>query len=255
MDKLLTTIERRNLQLEMLDEIHKVCVDNGIRYSLSCGTLLGAIRHGGFIPWDDDVDIMMPYADVKMFKDCLKSENIRYVDAELDNYYEWFFSRVISKNTYTKPGKFLKGHGVFIDLYPVVRIPNNDNEIDSFLEEGDALKNICFNALKWRRRLSRFFSLPSYPGYRKTLYHLTKHIYQFAAVDSNTYFVTSGSFNKINVFKRDLFEDIITIKFEDRLYNICSCYDYYLSHVYGDYMTPPPENQRIPYHGGRYYWK
>lgn len=54
-------------ELEILDVVHQICVSNGLKYSLAYGSLLGAVRHGGFIPWDDDVDLMMPRADYERF--------------------------------------------------------------------------------------------------------------------------------------------------------------------------------------------
>lgn len=65
--KPITTHELRKIQIEILKSIHNYCQENNLRYSLAYGTLLGAVRHKGFIPWDDDIDIMMPRPDYEQF--------------------------------------------------------------------------------------------------------------------------------------------------------------------------------------------
>lgn len=74
--KEITLEERKQIQLRMLIEIDAFCRKHNIRYSLAYGTLIGAIRHKGFIPWDDDVDIMMPLPDMLRFKELFKSETM-----------------------------------------------------------------------------------------------------------------------------------------------------------------------------------
>lgn len=246
--------ERRELQLQMLDEIQEVCEKNEIKYSLSCGTLLGAIRHGGFIPWDDDMDIMMPYHDMIRFSEVLNSTNIVYKDARNDNCFEWFFSRIVSKHTYSRKGKFVKEYGVNIDLYPVVSIPDETQFINRYLLEGEELNIVANNKIKWRRRAMRYLSLRNIPGFNKAVNNLRNHVFSYADVESSTFFVTSGSFKMHNVFKKDLWEDTVKVKFEDRQYCVCKEYDAYLSQVYGNYMLLPPEKDRHPYHGETYYW-
>lgn len=95
--KEITFEERKTIQLDMLKEIDAFCRTNNIRYTLACGTLIGAIRHGGYIPWDDDVDITMPYDDMLKFKKLFKSETMKYCDIETEKNYGYEFSRIIHK--------------------------------------------------------------------------------------------------------------------------------------------------------------
>lgn len=83
-DTIINLEERRAIQLEMLSKIDAFCRKNNIRYSFAHGTLIGAIRHNGFIPWDDDVGIIMPIDDCVRFKDMFESETINYCDVETE---------------------------------------------------------------------------------------------------------------------------------------------------------------------------
>lgn len=255
MNKKLSEKERRELQLQMLDEIHEICQNNGIRYSLAYGTLLGAIRHKGFIPWDDDVDIMMPYHDMLKFKNCLQSDNIEFLDVDDCKYYEWFFPRIASKKTFSKPGRFVKEYGVNIDLYPVVNIKDGDEEVEKYLKEGRKLCIRTDEYIKWRKRAEKYLSLKTLPFYHTNVLKLRNYLIKDADVKTSTLFSLGGAFKKHNVFTKDLFNSFISTNFEDRTYNIVSCHDSYLTQIYGDYMQFPPEDKRVPYHGGIYYWK
>ena len=88
-DRAISYDERKKLQVEILREIDEFCRNNNIRYCLAYGTMLGAVRHKGYIPWDDDIDIHMPYPDMVRFRDEFKSEKYMYLDA--DNYKHFTF--------------------------------------------------------------------------------------------------------------------------------------------------------------------
>ena len=255
MDNKLSDEQRRNLQLQILDEIDELCKQNGIKYSLAYGTLLGAVRHHGFIPWDDDVDIMMPYHDMIKFKECLNSELIEFIDADNNNQFEWFFSRIASKKTYSKPGKYIQSYGVNVDLYPIVNVLDDERIIDNYLIEGQRLNALANNSIKWQRRAAKYLSLKTIPTFRHNVLKLRAHVYQYKDESSSIFFSTGGSFKRFNIFDFDFFNELDNIVFEGRQYSAIKEFDKYLSQIYGEYMTPPPEDKRIPYHGGVYYWK
>ena len=119
----ITLEDRRQIQLEMLDEIDEFCRVHNLRYSLAFGTLLGAIRHKGYIPWDDDVDIIMPLHDMLQFKKEFKSKKLKYCDIDTEPDYEYSFSRICYLPTYSKKGLIVESYGISIDLYPVVGLP------------------------------------------------------------------------------------------------------------------------------------
>lgn len=255
----ITLNERKAIQLEMLTEIESFCKDNNIRYSLAFGTLIGAIRHHGYIPWDDDVDIMMPLPDMIRFKSLFKSEKLKYCDVDTEKYYEYHFSRISYLPTYRRKGILLKQYGVSIDLYPVIGFPDSHHDQETYFNKLIRLykKRIFF--INWRDRICRRFPINTIPGFTKavkvfrdyTLYSTPKY------GTTNTFFIHSGppEWRKRLIFKYDLFKEMTTIEFEGKKLSIISCYHDYLTQFYGDYMQLPPVEERIPNHGGHFFWR
>ena len=256
MKREITLEERKVIQLEMLDEIDEFCRANNIRYSIAFGTLLGAIRHKGFIPWDDDVDIMMPLPDLLKFKKLFKSEKMEYVDVDKDPKYGFAFSRVAHKCSYNKEGLVSKTYGICIDLYIVIGLPNDTK---SFFNQLQPLFNRRINAMKWRSRIVRYLPCHNIPYYNKIQKSYRDNLFT-NSIEYNTalgYYIIAGPLRLRDkmTYDRDLFSSLIRVNFENREYMSIADWDYFLNLRYGDYMQLPPENQRHPYHGGHYFWK
>ncbi len=250
-----TDADRRRIQLDMLKEIDGFCRMHQIRCSLSNGTLLGAIRHGGYIPWDDDVDIVMPLPDMLRFKENFVSETLKYCDIDTERHYEFPFPRIVYQPTFSRKGPFLKSYGVSIDLYPVLGLPKSKDEVNRFFEELKEMRKARKRMLKWFRRAQRYLSLSTIPGFDASVRRFKDRVFSFPYEDSHYLFHYGGDIKWSKVFEEDLFEDMTELSFEGEKFRTFSKYDYYLSHVYGNYMQLPPENQRHPYHLGDYYWK
>lgn len=251
--------ERKVIQLEMLEEIHNFCVKHGIRYSLAYGTLIGAVRHNGYIPWDDDVDLMMPLPDLLKFKEIFRSEKLKLCDVDTEKHYEFPFPRISFTKTYNKVGLSTYSYGVNIDLYPVISLPIGNN-LESFISYGMKLYKIRFFFMKMRSRFITRLPISTIPFHdiiqKKFRDLLIKNTPEYGT--TNTFYVIGGVFEKKEISKctynYDLFTDIEIHKFENLYLNISSKYHDFLTHYYGDYMQLPPEEDRHPYHGGRYYW-
>ena len=114
--------ELRQLQMGILDHVHAFCEANGLTYFLSSGMLIGAVRHGGYIPWDDDIDIYMPRCDYERFLQIYSDPSgvYRAIDPQRDPKYYYTFAKVIDQRTLMLE-KEVKGYeiGVYIDIFPL----------------------------------------------------------------------------------------------------------------------------------------
>lgn len=261
MRKEISLEERKHIQLEMLDELQEFCDHNGICYSLAYGTLIGAIRHKGFIPWDDDVDIMIPLPDMIRLKQAFASKNIKYCDVDTEKHYDYGFSRLAYKNTYDKTGLISRQYGVNIDVYPVISVADSIEERDKFFARGEILLNKRLNFIKWKKRVITHLPISTIPFFGKSIRDYRDHMLNNAEPygSTNHYFVFSGSLNKKErercIYRFDLFESIIKVDFEGLKLNSIGRFHDFLTFYYGDYMQLPPESERHPYHGGHYFWK
>ena len=116
-DKKLTLSEIKALQLEMLIDFDKFCRENNITYFLSYGTLLGAVRHKGYIPWDDDIDVMVPRTEIEKVRILYKSDRYKIADANNEPNYEYPYPRLIDMKTYRAvANKNLRAHETLMNL-------------------------------------------------------------------------------------------------------------------------------------------
>ena len=239
----------------MLSEVDAFCRAHSIRYSLACGTLLGAVRHKGFIPWDDDLDIMMPKPDLERFRAEFVSENIRMADIESEKYYSFPFPRLTDLHTYSRPGKSLIGPGVEIDVYPVLGIPAEKKDIDRYFERCGRLLKVRLALMKWRSRLIKRFPIKTIPffGYVQRKYRDLVFAYPYG--QNQYYLVDSGRLDWAHTYDYDLFDSVVDVDFEGHRFMAIARHEEYLKQRYGDYMQLPPLEDRKPYHGGVYYWR
>lgn len=258
-NKELSLEERKAVQLEMLNEIDAFCRENEIKYSLAFGTLLGAVRHKGFIPWDDDLDIMIPLSELDKFKTKFVSDNLKYIDVDNESNYLYHFSRITDKRTYDVLSNQQKAYGICIDLYIIANVPDNHNERERFFAEFEELQRKRVNLINWNSRCYRYLHLPfQIPGIR----HIVKKMRDLFIKgnkygSTNTYYALAGLPELRNkmIYDRDLFNNMTELEFEGKEYKCIQDYDYFLTLRYGDYMQLPPVENRVPYHEGHYYWK
>lgn len=270
--KELTNEEIKAVSLDILQEVHDFCIANNIRYSLAYGSLIGAIRHKGFIPWDDDVDIIMLREDYEKFFKTFKSENGYKVAAPcLDNSY-MFFGRVYDTSKTIcdpwRPQCTLKEYGVWIDVFPIDNVPDNQDEFNKLTNEFLITykkvldKRQCmlsFNKIEWKPRWVAGILLRYFKTLGVNILDTIKH--QDAIAKSQKSSLHRGWLsNHVYLHKEYLpastYDEYVLTQFEDRKFMILKDYQTFLSSFYGDYMKlPPKEKQVYPHSFHKYYWK
>lgn len=258
-----TTLRKLQLvQLEIAKEIKKVCEENDIRYWLDSGSLLGAVRHKGFIPWDDDMDIGMLREDYEKFllvAPYKLPEKYMLLDWETEKEYPHPFCKVVKKGTVcleeTEKGNLRKG--IYVDIFPYDHYPikRKDQYIQNILimSYRVMLRAKChletwklndrFYLGRWMKNLP--FRLASCFISKKSLIKKYKRIaIKYNPCKCEFYF--SHGFIKYGkwLIPKKCFQEYIFWKFEDTLFCVPAAYDIYLKQVYGDYMKLPPKSKR-----------
>lgn len=267
----MTLDEIKNVQVEILKAIHDFCKSNGLRYSLGGGTLLGAVRHKGYIPWDDDIDIMLPRPDYDKLLNSFDNENYGVQDYRSDKRFPLAWARIYSKKTVLVSTNAIGG--VFVDIFPIDGLPTPD-KIDEYRKEQRGFK------LKLRRttrihsdalhELKKEYKLDGNIIYYYLKYAVARVIYPKREVNVkemddffHSYpFDTSeyagaivGTYGMKEYMKAEVFKSYIELPFEGNLFMCIKDYDAYLTQHYGDYMQLPPEEKRITHHQFKEYWK
>lgn len=258
-----TLEEMRTIQLDILDKIHDYCEKNNLRYSLSGGTLLGAVRHQGYIPWDDDIDIMMPRPDYEKF---FANFNGRYKDLTAQYYRNsktifFGFGKVYNVNTVLVEKDMCKT-GVYVDVFPIDGMPDIIEETlfyrEKYVKFSEALKKTTqFYKINggFSNRLKYYIKRLVYPSRSKTIkqYDLLIDKYKYGETEFSG--VVMGQYGLRERLKSTVFEDYIELSFEGKMRKCILKYDDYLTSLYGNYMELPPEEKRKSSHTGHAYWK
>lgn len=246
-----------DIQLEILDVIDKVCRDNELHYSLYAGTLIGAVRHQGFIPWDDDLDICMPRNDYEMFLKIWKNQDHPgYIlqNKRNDPAFTQSFTKIRKDHTTFLQYEWEKGRyhtGIFVDIFPIDRCPTS-------------LTKLCL--FRWKCMKYQLFTREFHPAkaslpvkmvskillgitseskrkkYRDSFEQELIELYNDSELPTTT-IETVDEMKK--TYPNDLTNNYVNLLFNGRAYQCFSQWDIFLRIQYGDYMKFPPEEKRI----------
>ena len=235
-------------QLEIAAEVDRICRENGFRYSLYGGSVIGAVRHNGFIPWDHDIDLCMPRKDYEKFrKYCKKhpSEKFFFSNYYSEKKYPNNWGKMRSTNTVFQE-KELVGldihNGVFIDIHPI------DNILPVFLKLQVKIASFwaCVHHVKVGMKYPKNFKRVIYKIFGILPLRLINFNRDFAMklfdwLPTKYVYKICHPNNGVYPIKRSTFEDLIEHKFEDKTFFIPKDYDEFLRKRYGNYMEFPPE--------------
>lgn len=260
MNKKITSKEVKIIQLNILHTVHDFCQKNKINYSLAYGTLLGAVRHGGFIPWDDDIDIAMLRDDYERFAQMFNKENhvYHFYDCRNDKDVHIGFGKVADTRTLVVEGAASKNLGVAIDIFPIDDLGNTYEEAKRFLDSFKMWKYLRIMKCRdvsavrsnWKKPLFVLIKLLFlwYPLHRIPQ-KMIKRVLENRIPNSKYVGLVLGSgFSEKAIVERAMWEDLRQIDFENGKFLSIRDYDKYLRREYGDYMKLPPIEARLPQH-------
>lgn len=260
--------ELKVIQMDVLAAIDVFCDENNIRYSMACGTLLGAVRHKGYIPWDDDIDIYVPREDYKklieIFPSCYKGR-YKISSLERDPLWEKPYAKAYDDKTVLFEKADVKEViGVNIDIFPVDEVPDSQEEWSGY---DKTRRRLVYSLVLRTVKLDK--KRPFIKNLTILLYRLLSFFYpirkQARKVDRyaqrnngkgyNRYFECCQGLIQKRPFPKALFDCIIYIPFEDREFKAFEDADTYLRNGFGDYMHLPPKEKQVSHHAFKAYWK
>lgn len=249
------------VELEMLKELDRICRRNQIAYIIDGGTLLGAVRYGGFIPWDDDVDVRMLREEYDRFCEVctteLDKEKYFLQTYKTDPGYRWGYARVLRNGTFfdrEHQEMLTMRRGIFIDIFPCDGMPDHQPQKWFFNFRCLLARKILYSVVgaKYEKNILVRFIF-------KFLQHIPNHIAhnEFERLSDNyrgkeaklVRILGWGAPEESKGFLREWFTETTEIQFEGMNFPAPKDYDGFLTLMFGkDYMTPPPMAERKPKH-------
>ena len=255
--------ESKKIMIKTLQSIDNCCRKNNIKYSLCWGTMIGAIRHHGFIPWDDDIDLMMPRADYNKFIEIYSDPNYELYNPRKNKNCIQILTKVYDKNTciyFNNHNKSL--FGIWISIFPIDKVPDEHLKLweykRSFLMNLYHIKTVRY--LKTDsiiRKIAKFIlKIPVLPFSSFWIYDKIDKCLT-AYDDQITKYLCiwpADGFTEFDYYSKAMLDEFIDVEFEGITCKIIKKYDEFLRLKYGDYMTFPPVAERIPKHDYKAYY-
>lgn len=253
----MTIEEIRGCELACLKAAHDFCVDKGLTYYLTFGTLIGAVRHKGFIPWDDDIDIIMPRNDYNRFIREFSMPGYRVVSFENEPRLYSTCSKLIDTRTVLREKGRSVEIGAFVDVFPLDNLPNGKFRRYFYCKWYYFMSRINGIAYAKRENYGSFWKRAAvgfvclfFPRERIRKYFLGwKYPQRFKdQKDTRHYSLLYHPYPVVPELEAGWFESQVPAEFEGGTFFIPSGYDPFLRYCYGDYMKLPPVEQRVGRH-------
>lgn len=245
-------IDIKKICLDILVEFDAFCRKNNLKYSLAYGTAIGAVRHSGYIPWDDDIDVMMPRSDYEKLLSIFSNDgNYKLFNDSMPDYY-YQYAKIVDVNYPIKEfNRKEKLMGLWIDIFPVEYISSDNNSKKTKKQLNFYNHAIWYSGTlkKSKNKTIKNMIMNLMIDVCGDRFFLKKHrlyIKNHCLTGGNICF--ASAYPNIVFFPYDIFDDIIDINFEGHTMKLTSHYNDYLSTLYGDYMELPPKKMQVAHH-------
>ena len=266
--QIVTDEEYKERLLLLMDSIDSFCRKHNLQYYMLGGTMLGAVRHHGIIPWDDDIDIGMKRSDYEYFCKEYKDETRRnYQAISLYTSKDYYLPAAKVIDTDISVYEFLNQAieiGAYVDVFPLDYVKQNANGTFDYFEKGKIIRQIeSLKRMKimkgrspWKNLLILLGHLVCPCSVHSIVSKYEKKAIKYSQEEKTDWLANlHGAWKEKEIVRSELFESVCEYEFDGRkLYGIKD-YDSYLKHLYGDYMQLPPEEKRITHHNYQAVWK
>lgn len=271
--KEITAEELKKIQLDIMQAVHDYCEEHGFPYTLSCGSLIGAARHKGYIPWDDDIDIYLLRDDyerlVREFPKVLKG---KYVFGSLERDPQWglAFGKIYDTTTLLKENVDNDfSFGVYIDVFPLDNVPVDDKQWKRFdrkrrfLQEMYGRRLLAGRNLKWRkdrpfyRNIARILlnNFLMKFSVRNIAMKISDNSQKYRNIETDYVFENVQGIFYTKRFPKAIFYERQMMPFEDKEFMCIKDYDTYLTLGYGNWRQLPPKEKQVTHHDFKAWWK
>lgn len=248
--------------LDMLKWFDEYCTQNGIRYYLGGGTMLGAVRHNGFIPWDDDIDLILPREDYEKLLSLFTEQKGNYIlEAPSSPAKDFLYSYAKlydASTTLVENTRYKCRRGIYIDIFPLDGVGDTPEECEKHFSKVDKANMFLMTrtcAVRKGRSFYKNFAIilsrliPNFIVNNKKLAKKVDRLASSKSFEDSAYVANfMGAYRHKEIFDKSFLGEPTRYQFEDIYVNGVEHYDEYLTHIYGDWRKLPPVEKQVSHH-------